>query len=62
MTPSSLYSDFGSHRSTEQLTLPELALPLLGRNLYQLAELPKPPGDVALTMDPGNGSVGKMRG
>ena len=100
-TPSSLYSDFGSHRSTEQLTLPELALQLLGRNLYQLAELPKPPG-VALTiwkcvwkccvllltqwfcwslslrkmaislgiypifrqthMDPGNGSLGKLRG
>ena len=44
MTPSSLYSDFGSHRGTAQLTLPELALQLLGRTLYQLAELPEPPG------------------
>lgn len=41
---STLYADFGNHRRTEDLSVVDLALQMLGRCLYQLAELPKNTG------------------
>lgn len=42
--PSNLYADFGSHRRTEDLDISDVAIQFLGRTLYQLADLPPPPG------------------
>ena len=42
--PSSLYDDFGDNRRPEDISLPEISVQILGRLLYQLADLPPPPG------------------
>lgn len=42
--PTNLYADFGSNRRTEDLDISDLAIQFLGRTLYQLADLPPPPG------------------
>ena len=42
--PTNLYADFGSNRRTEDLDISDLAIQFLGRTLYQLANLPPPPG------------------
>ena len=47
-SPTSLYADFGDHRRAEEVSLPEVTVQILGRLLYQLADLPPPPGPRSL--------------
>ena len=39
-----MFSDFGNHVPASQRSLPDVSLQLLGRTLYQISELPPPPG------------------